>query len=512
MGSLAAMIALKEMIAADGQPVPGAPLGALLSAHAAATPHAPAFTLEDRTWNFLELDEAANRRARILSDRFSVVHGDRVAITMRNCVEFVEATFAIWKLGAVPCPVSWRLTEREWGALATLLGARCVISDGSVPSIDGVPIYDIRTPLPRQVRSDPLAPVATVPGKIMTSGGSTGMPKLVVDPEPSAWGSDKEGRRRPPRLTLINPGPLYHSAPFSYVMMSIAQGSHAVCFAKFDPLSWIEAVERHRPTFAYLVPTMMGRIAKFVAHGGTGADLSSLETMIHMAAPCPPSVKRWWIDKLGPEVVLEVYGGTERIGATLITGQEWLEHPGSVGRAPAGTEIVILGPDGRELEKGQIGEIFFRQAKGAGEGYSYVGSETRIQGDIDSFGDLGWLDDEGWLFIADRRTDMVVVGGMNIYPAEIESAIETIPGVLCAAVIGLPDDDMGNRLHAVVELEVNTQPPNDGLAFLDAAVSLLSPYKRPRSVEFTHERIRDDAGKMRRSRLREERLNSPKSV
>ena len=502
---------LEELIAQNGQPAPGSPLGALLSAHAAATPHAPAFTLNGRTWTFLQLDQAANARARILAKRFAVELGDRVAIAMRNSVEFIEATFAVWKLGAVPCPVSWRLTDGEWTALAGLLRPRCIISDGSVPMVGTAPFYDTRASLPENTPTDPLPPAATAPGKIMTSGGSTGMPKLVVDPEPSAWGSDKEGRRRPPRLTLINPGPLYHSAPFSYVTMSIAQGSHAICFERFEPISWIEAVEHYRPSFAYLVPTMMARIAKFVEQCGTVPDLSSLETMIHMAAPCPSPVKRWWIEKLGPESVLEVYGGTERIGATLSTGREWIEHPGSVGRAAAGSEIVILDPAGKELPRGEIGEIFFRQAQGVGSGYSYVGGSTRIRGDIDSFGDLGWLDDDGWLFIADRRTDMVLVGGMNVYPAEIEAAIESIPGVLCVAVIGLPDDDMGNRLHALVELDASTRPPQDGTAFIEAAVAELSPYKRPRSVEFTHDRIRDDAGKMRRSRLREERLSTTKS-
>lgn len=496
-----------HLISADGQPRCGAPLGALLSAHAVATPDAFAFSLKDCSYTFAQLERNANRRARVLAQDFDVTLGDRVALAMRNRVEFVETAFAIWKLGAVPCPVSWRLTEAEWGTLAGLLDVRCVIGDGSLPDL-GLPFHDVRQQLADEISSAPLPPVATVPGKIMTSGGSTGTPKLVVDPEPSAWGTDKEGRRRPPRLTLISPGPLYHSAPFSYVLMSIAQGSHIVCFEKFEPETWIAAIERYRPSFAYLVPTMMGRIAKFVDQSGEAPDLSAIETLIHMAAPCPPAVKRWWIEALGPQKVLEVYGGTERIGATLITGAEWLEHPGSVGRAPPGTEVIILGPEGDPLPTGQVGEIFFRQAEGAGQGYSYVGSQTRSRGDIDSFGDMGWLDKDGWLYIADRRTDMVVVGGINIYPAEIEAALETVRGVLCAVVIGLPDEDLGSRLHAIIELESGFEEPAAGLDFVACAVGALSPYKRPRTIEFTFDRIRDDAGKVRRSRLRDERLTA----
>jgi bile acid-coenzyme A ligase len=344
------------------------------------------------------------------------------------------------------------------------------------------------------------------PGRIVNSGGSTGRPKLIVDPEPSAWGPDKEGRRRPPRITFLNPGPLYHSAPFAYVAMSLAQGSHVVCMERFDPREWLQAVERHRPVFAYMVPTMMARIAKLPPAETAAADLSSLETMLHMAAPCPPDVKRWWIDRIGAEAVLEVYGGSERIGATLITGTEWLAHPGSVGRAAPGDEIVILGENDERLPVGEVGEIFFRRAGPPGGQYGYIGAETRICGDLDSFGDLGWLDSDGYLYIADRRTDMVTIGGVNVYPAEIEAAIEALPGVLCAAVIGLPDADMGNRLHAIVELAPEVPEPKDGLAFLAPATDKLSGLKRPRSAEFTRDRVRDDAGKLRRSRLRAERL------
>lgn len=426
-------------------------------------------------------------------------------IAMPNRVEFIEAVFAAWKLGATPCPTSWRLGSEEQTDLIAMLEPRVVVGTSAL-SIAGATLIDVDEAISESISDAPWPPLAVAPGKIVNSGGSTGRPKLIVDPQPSAWGSDKEGRSRPPRIVLFNPGPFYHSAPFSYVAMSLAQGSHVVGMERFDAVEWLRAVERYRPSFAYLVPTMMARIAKLPQEITAVADLSSIKTLLHMAAPCPPDVKRWWIERIGGDRVLEVYGGTERIGATAITGTEWLEHPGSVGRAAPGEEIVILGEDGEPLPQGEVGEIYFRRAVAPGSQYQYIGAGTRIRGDLDSFGDLGWLDRDGYLYIADRRTDMVTVGGANVYPAEVEAAIESVPGVLCAAVIGLPDADMGNRIHAIVELDSEQSVPMDGLAFLDPALAKLSGLKRPRSVEFTRERVRDDAGKLRRAALRDERL------
>jgi bile acid-coenzyme A ligase len=493
------------LIDGAGQPVVGAPLGALLTAHAIATPAAPALTIGASSWSFAELDARANRRARQLAEVAGVGEGDRVMIAMPNRIEFLETVFASWKLGAVPCPASYRMASEELAQLVVLLDPRVVVGTASLSAV-GAQLVDVDHAAAEGFSDLPLAPLAVTPGRIVNSGGSTGRPKLIIDPEPSAWGPDKEGRRRPPRITLLNPGPLYHSAPFAYVMMSLAQGSHVVCMERFDARAWLQAVERHRPAFAYVVPTMMARIAKLPSDETAAADLSSLETLLHMAAPCPPDIKRWWIDRIGAETVLEVYGGSERIGATLINGTEWLAHPGSVGRAAPGDEIVILGENGERLPTGEVGEIFFRRAVPPGGQYGYIGAETRIRGDLDSFGDLGWLDGDGYLYIADRRTDMVTVGGVNVYPAEIEAAIESLPGVLCAAVIGLPDADVGNRLHAIVELAPDVPEPEDGLAFLAPAAEKLSSLKRPRSAEFTRERVRDDAGKLRRSQLRAQRL------
>lgn len=489
-----------------GQPVIDAPLGALLTSQALAAPSAPALSIGGRDWTFAALDARSNRRARQLSGA-GVGKSDRVMIAMPNRVEFVEAVFATWKLGAVPCPASWRLAPTEFSELVTMLQPRAVVGTSGL-SVAGATLIDVDEPVPNLISDAPWPPSAVAPGKIVNSGGSTGRPKLIIDPQPSAWGPAKEGRRRPPRIVLLNPGPLYHSAPFSYVAMSLAQGSHVVCMDRFDAVEWLTMVERYRPSFAYMVPTMMARVAKLPQEITAAADLSSIETLLHMAAPCPPDVKHWWIERIGADRVFEVYGGSERIGATLITGTEWLEHPGSVGRAAPGEEIVILSDEGEPLPRGEVGEIYFRRAASPGSHYRYIGADTRIRDDMDSFGDMGWLDRDDYLYIADRRTDMVTVGGANVYPAEIEAAIESLPGVLCAAALGLPDADMGNRIHAIVELDADQPEPVDGMAFLAPALAKLSGLKRPRTVEFTRERVRDDAGKLRRAALRAERLNT----
>ncbi|AEG51251.1 o-succinylbenzoate--CoA ligase [Sphingobium chlorophenolicum L-1] len=488
---------------ATGQPLAGTPLGMALSAQARATPDRSAMTIGGRSWTFAAFDALANQRAQSFLVK-GMVAGDRVILSMPNRVDYLLSAFALWKIGATPCPVSDRLNEEEFRAIVALSGARHAIGPVSLPRSEAR-LHDVDVPIKATLPDAPLPPIISRPGKIAHSGGSTGRPKLIIDPLPSVWGPDKEGCRRGPRHTLLNPGPLYHSAPFNTTTMAMAQGTHIVCMERFDPVEWLALVEEHRVTYAYLVPTMMTRIARLPEAVTAAADLSSIETLLHMAAPCPPDVKRWWIDRIGADHVWEVYGGTERIGVTTIGGREWLAHPGSVGTAAPGQEIIITGEDGSPLAQGEIGEIRFRKSGGAGKGYAYIGAENRIVADTDSFGDMGWLDKEGYLYIADRRTDMILVGGVNIYPAEIEAAVEMMPGVLCCAVIGLPDADLGNRVHAIVELAPDVSPPEED-GFLARLGEMIGGLKRPRSVEFTTDPIRDQAGKVRRSALRADRM------
>lgn len=486
----------------SGQPLDGAPLGALLSAQAEATPDAPALTFGPETRSFRQLEEAANRRARQLAGQ-GVTGGDTVVIGLDNRAEFPECAFATWKLGAVPCPISNRLAPLEFEAVVGLAAPRLILHDGPLSGETG-PALAIGGPPPAYLSAAPLPPAIGQPGKIVGSGGSTGRPKLIVDPLPSVWGADKEVPGRGPRSTMLNASPLYHSGPFTISCCALAEGCHVVGMTAFDPEDWLALVERHRVNFAYVVPTIMTRIAKLDPETTRRANLSSLATVLHTAAPCSAETKKWWIERIGGRRILEIYGGAERIGATMIDGEEWSRHPGSVGRPMRGQSVLIIDEAGNSLPPGEIGEVRFRRLADAPERYTYIGADAPTRS-LDGFGDMGWLDEDGFLFIADRRTDMMVVGGVNVYPAEIEAAIEAQSGVLGAAAIGLPDPDLGQRVHAIVELAANTSLP-DQAEFIALLRVRLSGFKLPRSVEFVREHIRDDAGKVRRGALRAERI------
>jgi bile acid-coenzyme A ligase len=482
------------LIDANGQPIDGAPMGALLTAQAQVRPDAPAVTVAGETWSFSMLERAANRRARWLAGH-GVQPQDLVLLALPNGFSYYECAFAIWKLGATPGHVSYRLALPEIEAIISLGQPALVLGERAEAGMLAP------EPLSDSLSDRPHAPLSARHGKISTSGGSTGRPKLIVDPHPSNWGPDKEGRHRKPRSVIVNPAPLYHSGPFGLMLPALAQGSHIVEAGRFDPENYLALVEKYHANWAYLVPTMMARIAHLPREALDRYDVSCLETVVHMAAPCPPWVKRFWIGFLGPDKIWEVYGGTERFGATMIGGKEWLAHPGSVGCAPPGVDLAIFDDAGNPVPAGTVGEIFFRYAQKRPE-FSYIGAIPHKRGDWTSFGDLGWLDAAGYLFIADRRTDMVVSGGVNFYPAEIEAAIDAYPGVYSSVVFGLPDRDLGQRLHAVVQVgESSTAVTERGL--LEFLSSCLAKPKHPRGFDMVTEPVRDEAGKVRRSAWRE---------
>jgi bile acid-coenzyme A ligase len=223
-------------------------------------------------------------------------------------------------------------------------------------------------------------------------------------------------------------------------------------------------------------------------------------------APSPVWLKRAWIEWLGPERIYEAYGGTERSGGTMISGVEWLAHPGSVGRPTGGRRIRVLRPDGSECGPGEVGELYMMPPGGQGSTYRYVGADATATADgWETLGDLGYLDAEGWLYLVERKVDMILVGGANVYPAEVEAALDEHPAVRSSAVIGLPDEDLGNRVHAIVDATA----PVSAEALRAHLAERLVAYKIPRSFEFVSELLRDDAGKLRRSALREARLSGP---
>jgi bile acid-coenzyme A ligase len=349
----------------------------------------------------------------------------------------------------------------------------------------------------------PLPEIASTHLKAIASGGSTGRPKVIVDMAPALADPDVLLLGMHPDDTLLNPGPLYHAAPFGMTAFAMGWGLHVVLMRRFDAEETLRLVERHQVNWLFQVPTMMHRIWSLPDDVRNSYDVSSLDAVFHIAAACPPWLKRNWIDWVGAETVWEIYTGTEALGGTSINGVDWLTHPGSVGRVLTGYELQVLDETGKSCAPGDVGEIYFLPLRGRGATYRYLGAEPKAQGEFETLGDMGYLDDEGYLYLADRRVDMIVTGGANVYPAEVEAAIDAFPGVQCSVVVGLPDADLGQRVHAIVETADGWLDQARLAAFLGERIAR---YKQPRSFEPTTERLRDDAGKVRRAALRAARI------
>ncbi|WP_297694740.1 AMP-binding protein [Phenylobacterium sp.] len=480
--------------------------GAKLAQHARVQANAPAVSCGDQTLTYADLHRRTNRIARALA-ALGVKQGDLVTLGLPNSVGFVEACYGIWKLGATPQPISYRLPKAELEAIMDLAGTPVVIGEFK-HQIDR-PLLTAES-LMAMSQDDSDLPDAVPPiSKAPTSGGSTGRPKLILAGQPGV--SPKEtpeagGFRIKPDSIVVLPAPMYHNAPFGMMMSATQLGAHVAVMPRFDPEATLAEVARRKATWLYLVPTMMNRIWHLPPEVRAGYDLSSLETLWHMAAPCPAWLKEAWIHWVGPETVMELYAGTEAQAVTIINGAEWLDHPGSVGRVTFG-EMKIFDEAGDEVPAGQTGEIYMRRAPGTPPSYKYVGATPKtLPGGWESLGDLGWFDADGYLYLADRRTDMILVGGSNVYPAEIEAALEAHPAVQSCAVIGLPDEDLGARIHAIV----NAKGEVDDASLKAHLAERLVTYKQPRSYEFVDEPVRDDAGKVRRTALRDARIAAMK--
>jgi bile acid-coenzyme A ligase len=468
---------------------------------AAADPDRILITCGDESITRGGFESAANRLARDLQGR-GVVLGDMVTIALPNSIAWFVTAAAAWKLGAIPQPVSYRLPPAELRAIVDLANSRVVVGvePDVLPDRQCLPTGHVPHP---SIEDGPL-PDATSPAwKAPTSGGSTGRPKLIVSGDPASL--DPEARSLlgvDPDGCLLMPGPMYHNGPVVWSCTALLAGAHLVVLPRFDAEATLAAIEEHAVDVVYLVPTMMKRIWRLPTAVRERYDVSSLRFVWHLAEPCPPWLKDAWIEWLGPDRIWELYAGTEGQAATIITGTEWLEHRGSVGR-PAEGSVLITDEDGHELPAGEQGEVWLRSVTRDTPSYRYVGAEARSrEGGWESLGDVGWLDADGFLYLGDRLSDMILSGGANIYPAEVEAALQEHPSVRSCAVIGLPDDDLGNRVHALVEADADLD--TDGV--LQFLRERLASYKLPRSIEVVDEPLRDDAGKVRRSALRAERL------
>jgi bile acid-coenzyme A ligase len=484
------------------------PFGARVGQIAAERPDDLAIVMIDAngdgpslTWR--ELDRRTNQVARVLAG-LGVTADSFVGISFPNSLEHYLATIGTWKLGACAMPVRPVVPEPERLALldvqppAVMLGGWAA----SGPVLDAGQMHAAADAQP----AGPLPPIVPCPGRATTSGGSTGTPKLIVDVRPFAWEPGEYAGAKSSRIGLgygqrqLVTGSLYHTVGFFFSNRGLFEEHTLFVMSHFEPGLALDAIERYRIQFTVVVPTMMLRMMRHPAVAAR--DLSSLEALLHTGAPCPPQVKRFWIARIGGPHVFESYGSTESAGSATNRGDEWLRHPGTVGRSGPGCEIQILDDDGKSCPPGTVGEIFFRTS--GPMAFAYLGGHTPTKaadGSV-SIGDMGYLDEDGYLFIVDRRTDMIVSGGTNVYTSEVEAALLEHPAIADAVVVGLPDAEWGSRVHAIVVAA------DGGMA--DAEViahcrERLAAPKVPKSVEWMDALPRDNQGKIRRSQLAAER-------
>jgi long-chain acyl-CoA synthetase len=484
--------------------------------------------------------DVADRAARIAGGlhRLGVGQGDSVCILMRNDIDFVEAAYAAMQLGAYAVPVNWHFKPEEISYILRDSGTSVLIGHADLlhPLRDAVPagVVVLSVPTPPeilrtyQIDSDVLGrpdfaieldewlreqqphdgPTVPQPANMIYTSGTTGHPKGVRRRAPTPAQSAHAERMRALIYGLkagaraLVPGPLYHSAPNSFGLRAGRLGGALVLMPRFEPEDFLRLIEAERIDTIFMVPTMFIRLMRLPETVRRKYDVSSLRHVIHAAAPCPADVKRamiaWW-----GRVIYEFYGSTEAGAVTFATSEDALKKPGTVGRIAPGAELRFLGEDGRLLPPGEIGEIFSRIAENPEFTYQNE-PDKRTEIERDGFitsGDVGYIDQDGYVFICDRKRDMVISGGVNIYPAEIEAVLHAIPGVQDCAVFGIPDAEFGEALMAVVE-------PQPGLT-LDAAdlrsrlKALLADYKVPRHIEIRSDLPREDSGKIFKRRLRD---------
>ena len=325
--------------------------------------------------------------------------------------------------------------------------------------------------------------------------------QALIDPESETMGLG------PDSVQLV-PGPLFHNAPFITSCQGLLRGATVVVMTRFDPARMLEHIEDHGVTWVQVVPTMLQRIWRLPDEERLGRDLSSLRVVFSTGGPFPAWLKAAWADWIGADKLLEAYGSSEMYGgSTLVTGEEALRKPGTVGRPRYGPPRIV-DEDGREVGVGQVGLIYFERP--SEPNYHYLGAESQIVDGWETLGDMGYVDEEGYLFLADRRVDLIVSGGENVYPAEVESALDQHPDVRSSVVIGLPDEDLGQRVHAIVDVgrHDGTAGDVDRLGLVAFLADRIVRYKIPRTFELVNEPLRTDAGKVRRSQLRDERIAS----
>jgi long-chain acyl-CoA synthetase len=484
-----------------------------------------------------EVDARAARTAGGLQ-RLGVRQGDSVCILMRNDIAFIEMAYAAMRLGAYAVPINWHFKPEEINYVLRDSGTPVLIGHAdmlhqlheAIPA--GVTVISVPTPPeilanykidPNHLATPDIAvdleswlepqrpyegPALPQPANMIYTSGTTGHPKGVRRNAPTPEQSAASERMRAmiyglkPGARALLPGPLYHSAPNSFGLRAGRLGGAQVLMPRFDPEEFLRLIEVERIDTIFMVPTMFIRLMKLPEDVRSKYDMSSLRHVIHAAAPCPADVKRAVIEWWGP-VIYEFYGSTESGAVTFANSEDALKKPGTVGRISPGAELRFIGDDGKVLPRGEIGEIYSRIADNPDFTY-HNKLDKRAEIERDGFitsGDVGYIDEDGYVFICDRKRDMVISGGVNIYPAEIEAALHAVPGVHDCAVFGIPDDEFGEALMAVVEPQAGMT-----LDIADIRVRLktsLADYKVPKHVEILNQLPREDSGKIFKRRLRD---------
>jgi long-chain acyl-CoA synthetase len=497
----------------------------ILTLHATARPDKPALICGEDVVTYRAYDERTNRAARALQE-IGIGPGDRVAIMSLNSIPGFEASSGVRKARGVGVPVNFRLRGEELAYIVGDSGARAVcagpefvehveearryvagdpvyaaIGHGPAPPAGWVRLEDLmagQPPEPPATEDDSLTGAAMI-----YTSGTTGHPKGAFRPDGVGPGPVLEiiqlFELRDTDVHLMA-GPGYHSAVGLFTALTITCGGTVVIMPKFDAEAALELIDRHRVTTTFMAPTLLHRIMDVPAEVRARSDVSSLRALILGAAPCPYVLKGRAIACFG-EVLWEFYGATETGINLLLRPEDQLRKPGSAGRPPPGHEILLLDDDGSPVPDGEPGELWVRNDVLAAY-YNRPDATARSMRDgFFSVGDVAYRDSEGYYYICDRKVDMIISGGVNIYPAELEACLHGHPAVRDVAVIGVPDDRWGEAVKAVVELQPGAPATEQDL--IDWCRGRIADYKRPRSVDFVHELPRDQAGKLLKRRIRE---------
>ena len=494
--------------------------------HARRAAQSPALIVADgQTISYGELHAGSQRVAALLYE-MGLRRGDGVAIVLPNRAEFFEIAWGCQLSGLYYTPVNTHLTFEEVAYIVDDCEARALFIDASMAQLGSriragngrLEVFvSVGGSLPgwqsyrHGLAAAGQAPPASDGSEMLYSSGTTGRPKAVRRPLPTENGSWAQAvlelaLSRHYRMTsssvYLSPAPLYHAAGVNYTMAVNRVGAASIIMDKFDAETVLRLIETHHVTHAQFVPTMFVRMLKLPDAVRQRYDVSSLECVIHAAAPCPVDVKHAMMKWFGP-ILYEYYGGTEGFAGTTIGPQDWLAHPGSVGKPL--TAVHVVGDDGTELSVGQSGELYFE----GGPDFEYFKdpvktASVRNERGWRTLGDVGYVDDDGYLYLTDRSTFMVVSGGVNIYPQEAENLLVMHPKLVDAAVFGVPNDEFGEEVKAVVQpADGVTAGPDLEAELIEYCRAHLATYKCPRTVEFDPQLPRDPNGKLYKRRIRD---------